>query len=206
MIKTTDHCILHTTGYLWFLVKWHSWEVFPLPTRSCKTLMLSATQADQRTEHHVSHPAHSAQVLHSLIYTFFCFLFPLLAFKKKIMQQTFSPFWKFPTGMRVSSFSLLVPALLALFHLSAQTAAQTLLTWVQTLPTNETPGWSSCPTTPTQLPTRTAAMRIRYKPHSATPNTASLASSASKSRALCSCYTDKQCYLEAPGKKIYNLM
>lgn len=30
---------------------------------------------------------------------------------------------------------------------------------------------------------------------------ASFASSASKSRALRSCYTDKQCYLEVPGKK-----
>lgn len=141
-------------------MKWHSWEVFPPPTCSCKTPVLSTTQADQHTEHCVSHSAHSVEVLHSLICTFLCFLFPLLVFKSKAMQQSFSPLWKFPTGMRISC-SLLIRALLALFHCSAQTTSQALLTWAWTCPTNETFGWSSCPTTPTQLPARTAAMKIR---------------------------------------------
>lgn len=137
-------------------MKRHSWEGFAPPTRSCKTPVLSTTQADQPTEHRISHPVRSTQVFHCSIRTFLCFPFPLLVFRKEITQQSFSPLWQFPTGMHISARPLLVPALLALFSLSAQA----LLTWAWTHPKTKTPSWSPTPTTPTQLPAHAAAMRV----------------------------------------------
>lgn len=162
-------------------MKWHSWEVFLSSTHSCKTPALNTTQGDQHTEHLISHPAHSTQVFLSLVSTFLCFLFPVLVSKNKIMQQNFFPLWKFPSGMCISSCSLLTPALQTLFYLWAQAAAQVDLAWAWIHPTSETLNWSSCPTTLTQLPALTAAMQIRPKPYSATPNKASVASSTTKS-------------------------